>query len=265
MISRENSGGYERAGTHPWSDDRTTTKYEPAQLRYLQRRAHARSLPPPPPPPLRAARPANQVEPELGFSEITERTENPFVLAHAEAKAGFFSVGALMALFAAVLCTRVLLFSVTGPERVAAQPSVPVLAPPSAASTEPVPAPAALPQPEPATQPPSAAGSVALHKSVSKHIAHTQPSKLEAEPNPEPAPRVPPPVEGFGTLRINTRPWSQVFVDGRLLGNTPQLGVRLPAGKHTLRLVNPEFNMTKTITVDLGAGENLSRVETLED
>jgi hypothetical protein len=50
-----------------------------------------------------------------------------------------------------------------------------------------------------------------------------------------------------------------------LLGNTPQLGVRVPAGRHTLRLVNPEFNMTKTFSVDVSAGENISRVETLED
>lgn len=258
MISR----GNEYAGTHPWSDDRTTTKYEPAQLRYLQRRAHARSTPPPPPPPLRAAQPANQVVPELGFSEITERTLNPFVLAHAEAKAGFFSVGALIALCAAVMFTRVMLFSASGAERVAAAQIVATPLP--AATPEPAQAPAVLPQPEPTSQPPSAAAPIAAqHKSVFKHIAHATPLKPEPEVvSPHEAPAA---AEGFGTLRINTRPWSQVFVDGRLLGNTPQLGVRLPAGKHTLRLVNPEFNMTKTIDIDLGAGESLSRVESLDD
>jgi hypothetical protein len=69
----------------------------------------------------------------------------------------------------------------------------------------------------------------------------------------------------LGTLRINSRPWSQVFIDGRLVGNTPQLGVRLPAGHYSVRLANPELGMTKTIVVNLAAGELVSRVEMLEE
>ena len=33
-----------------------------------------------------------------------------------------------------------------------------------------------------------------------------------------------------GTLRINSRPWSQVYVDGRLIGNTPQMNIPLSLG-----------------------------------
>ncbi|MCZ7678816.1 MAG: protein kinase [Sandaracinaceae bacterium] len=43
---------------------------------------------------------------------------------------------------------------------------------------------------------------------------------------------------GPGTLRVNTTPWSQVFVDGRLIGNTPQMNISLPAGRYTITLVN---------------------------
>ena len=35
---------------------------------------------------------------------------------------------------------------------------------------------------------------------------------------------------GEGTLRINSRPWSQIFVDGRKVGNTPLLNLTLAAG-----------------------------------
>jgi serine/threonine protein kinase len=69
---------------------------------------------------------------------------------------------------------------------------------------------------------------------------------------------------GPGTLRINTRPWSQVFVDGRLVGNTPQMNIPLPAGRHTVTLVNSDFDIRHTITVEIQAGQTETRVLTLE-
>ncbi|MFO0680489.1 MAG: serine/threonine-protein kinase [Sandaracinus sp.] len=68
---------------------------------------------------------------------------------------------------------------------------------------------------------------------------------------------------GNGTLRINTRPWSQVFVDGRLIGNTPQMNIPLPAGRHTVTLVNSEFNIRETITVTIQAGQTTTQSLTL--
>jgi hypothetical protein len=56
-----------------------------------------------------------------------------------------------------------------------------------------------------------------------------------------------------------------VFIDGRLIGNTPQLRLRLPAGRYTVRLANPELGMTKTLIVNVAAGEFVSRVEMLEE
>jgi hypothetical protein len=69
---------------------------------------------------------------------------------------------------------------------------------------------------------------------------------------------------GQGVLRINTRPWSQVFVDGRLIGNTPQMNIQLPAGRHTVTLVNSDFNIRQTITVDIRPGQTETRVLTLQ-
>ena len=69
---------------------------------------------------------------------------------------------------------------------------------------------------------------------------------------------------GNGTLRINTRPWSQVFVDGNLIGNTPQMSIPLSAGRHQVTLVNAEFNIRQSITVEIRAGQTETRLVTLE-
>lgn len=68
----------------------------------------------------------------------------------------------------------------------------------------------------------------------------------------------------MGTLRVNSRPWSRVIIDGRLIGNTPQLSIQLKAGTHTLNLVNPEFGIDKKLTVEIKAGEVVTRAVTLQ-
>jgi eukaryotic-like serine/threonine-protein kinase len=70
---------------------------------------------------------------------------------------------------------------------------------------------------------------------------------------------------GAGTLRVNTRPWSKVFVDGRLIGNTPQMNISLPSGKHTVTLVNDDFGIRKTVKVDIRPGEIETQVLTLTE
>jgi hypothetical protein len=68
-----------------------------------------------------------------------------------------------------------------------------------------------------------------------------------------------------GTLRINSRPWAQLYVDGQLVGNTPQLGLRVSPGEHSIRLVNAQFEMSKTFSVFVEPGESVTRVESLGD
>ncbi|HKU40681.1 MAG TPA: PEGA domain-containing protein [Polyangiales bacterium] len=65
---------------------------------------------------------------------------------------------------------------------------------------------------------------------------------------------------GTGTLRVNSRPWSQVFVDGKLIGVTPQRSISLPAGTHTLLLVNEEFEIKKSVQVEIKPGETTTQV-----
>jgi hypothetical protein len=68
-----------------------------------------------------------------------------------------------------------------------------------------------------------------------------------------------------GILRINSLPWAQVFIDGRMVGYTPQRGISLTPGEHDVRLVNSAFKMRKTLHVRIAQGQQVTRSEILED
>lgn len=70
---------------------------------------------------------------------------------------------------------------------------------------------------------------------------------------------------GSATLRINSLPWAQVYIDDRMVGCTPQLDLRVTPGAHHVRLVNQGFAMQKSFEVHLKAGERVSRVELLDE
>lgn len=84
----------------------------------------------------------------------------------------------------------------------------------------------------------------------------------QADPTP-PRPTPPAASGAPGTLRINTRPWSQVYVDGRLIGNTPQMNVSLSPGRHNVTLVNPDFNIRQSISVTIVSGQVNTKIITL--
>ena len=69
---------------------------------------------------------------------------------------------------------------------------------------------------------------------------------------------------GNGTLRINSKPWSQVFIDGKLIGNTPQMNVSLPEGAHRVTLVNPEFSLKKSVTINIKPGQTETQIINLQ-
>ena len=91
------------------------------------------------------------------------------------------------------------------------------------------------------------------------------PEPEEPEPEPvEPAEPDPPASSGgSGKLRVQTRPWSKVFLDGRLLGTTPLTGIEVDAGRHTLKFVNPEFGIEKEIQVTVKDGDTATKILTL--
>jgi hypothetical protein len=72
-------------------------------------------------------------------------------------------------------------------------------------------------------------------------------------------------ANGAGTLRINSRPWARVMVDNKFVGNTPQRGLKVAAGEHSVKLVNEPLNMSKTFRVVVRDGETVTRVEMLNE
>lgn len=56
-----------------------------------------------------------------------------------------------------------------------------------------------------------------------------------ADPGPTALPALP------GRLFVNATPWGQVYVDGELIGNTPQVGVPVTPGPHRLRVTRDGF------------------------
>lgn len=60
-----------------------------------------------------------------------------------------------------------------------------------------------------------------------------------------------------GQLMVGPEPWSDVYVDGTLVGTTPFGGVELDPGTYTVRLSNPDFQ-DDTHTVEIVAGETAS-------
>jgi serine/threonine-protein kinase len=70
-------------------------------------------------------------------------------------------------------------------------------------------------------------------------VSDTAPAAKATAITAPPAGPVPEPAR-FGTLKISTKPWAKVYVDGIYKGNTPFLAeVILPVGGHTVKLVNP--------------------------
>jgi eukaryotic-like serine/threonine-protein kinase len=94
-----------------------------------------------------------------------------------------------------------------------------------------------------------------------EEAAEDEPAKPEAKPEVASADE----AQGVGTLRVNTRPWSKVSIDGKPYGNTPKMNIELPAGEHTLTFVNEEFGIRKSVPVTITSGQVQSVVLNLTE
>lgn len=90
----------------------------------------------------------------------------------------------------------------------------------------------------------------------------TPPPSRPAPPPPRTTPREPSPpsasAAGEGTINLNSIPASSVVLDGKPIGTTPQRGVSVSAGTHTVLFVNAEQGFKKQVSVTVGAGETKS-------
>ncbi|MBL9039453.1 MAG: PEGA domain-containing protein [Archangium sp.] len=60
-----------------------------------------------------------------------------------------------------------------------------------------------------------------------------------------------------GRLTLKTEPWTEVYEDGRLIGETPLVERPLSAGRHTLLLRNVMHDIARTIEVDIAADQKV--------
>jgi hypothetical protein len=93
--------------------------------------------------------------------------------------------------------------------------------------------------------------SARLHHAASAHHggrAHDAAATKESKETKTPVVETPVKLEGEGTLVVASSPWVNVAVDGSDRGQTP-VSLKLPAGKHTVVLTNPEFKINRSLSV----------------
>jgi hypothetical protein len=68
------------------------------------------------------------------------------------------------------------------------------------------------------------------------------------------------PTQGF--LSISTVPWGRLYIDGVLVGDTPQLGLPVAAGPHVVQVERRGYRTTSR-QIEVAPGENV-RVTDIE-
>jgi hypothetical protein len=69
---------------------------------------------------------------------------------------------------------------------------------------------------------------------------------------------------GDGFLRIGSKPWTNIAIDGKDTGlHTPQTKIKLPAGTHRVTLTNPQFNIKETFSVEIKPNETETAIKDL--
>jgi serine/threonine-protein kinase len=150
----------------------------------------------------------------------------------------------------------------------ASMPTTPKPTPPPAVlATHPAPATATRPQPTPKETAPPKSSPVALIPTTPKPtpppaarpapLAQAAPSAQPATattarvPEPRPAPTAA--AERNGSLRIGVTPYADVVIDGVVVGTTPMGAVPLSPGRHTVRLIHPDYQpLQRVVTVRAG-------------
>jgi serine/threonine-protein kinase len=110
-------------------------------------------------------------------------------------------------------------------------------------------------------------GSAATASPVTNYAPAAPAPRPSPAPAPAPAPAAAaaPASEGGSEayLNINSIPPSTCFLDGKSLGPTPKGHVSVKPGTHTVKFVNSDEGLTKTISVTVGAGETKPAVARL--
>jgi serine/threonine-protein kinase len=66
-------------------------------------------------------------------------------------------------------------------------------------------------------------------------------------------------VQKNGFISIDSDPWTEVYLEGKKIGDTPLLKYELPSGSYNIVLKNSEFGFEKAIKLDVRPEENTSQ------
>ena len=61
-----------------------------------------------------------------------------------------------------------------------------------------------------------------------------------------------------GRLKVLVKPWAEVFINGKRIGETPFKPVQLPPGTYKVKLVNPQIKKSVTKTIRIKPGKDIS-------
>jgi hypothetical protein len=83
---------------------------------------------------------------------------------------------------------------------------------------------------------------------------------------PDPLVQINPPIDtgSYGFLSVNANPWCAVHVDGKAMGNTPLVRVKVKAGHHTVLLENRDMGHRRKRSVHVRPGEHIRIVESFD-
>jgi hypothetical protein len=117
--------------------------------------------------------------------------------------------------------------------------------------------------------PDTASPKVELSKAPKEHSPKVAklPKEFAEAPDvapPREKPRAAPAPVGNGFLKVGSRPWTKVSVDGEDKGNTPQDKIQLPAGKHKLVLSNPQFGINHAQSIEIAPNETTTVIKKFE-
>jgi hypothetical protein len=147
---------------------------------------------------------------------------------------------------------------------ISSSPAAPVHREPAARAAAPAPPPMA--SPSPAAPSASDDSFEAVDEPRSPPPSSTAPARTPRPPvTTRPAvvkrPAPPPPQVDErnlepGLLSVNAIPWGSVYLDGRPLGNTPQIDLSVPAGPHRLRVEREGFRPYDRV-IEVASGQRL--------
>ncbi|MFC1611480.1 serine/threonine protein kinase [Myxococcota bacterium] len=111
------------------------------------------------------------------------------------------------------------------------------------------------------SQEPTSGASAERETTTEQEPAGTHDGTAEVESSPQhavPTPATPP---GVGTVFLNSEPWARIIIDGKDTGvTTPTVkGLRLPAGAHRITLLNPERELTLSVSIQVDRDQVIKR------